>query len=240
MLTIVPVLCLFALIQSIYGVGLLVFGTPFLLLNNFGFDQILGFLLPSSLMISLHQVWAYREKCIKETQLIPFALTGLPIGLLIVFYFDKSFKIMPVVGIALLLAALIRTSQIALNVFIKLLQKFNGYFHFLNAFIHGVSNLGGALLPVYSTSIYKDKTLAVKCTATFYAIYSSAQIFLLFLMEKWQSLQGGVLILPVCFICYWIGGRYSIKIISQKLFDRLALVLFWCIGLILIYRGYVF
>ncbi len=240
MLTIVSVLCFFTFIQSIYGVGLLVFGTPFLMLNHYSFDQTLGLLLPSSLLISLHQVWTYRDEVSIEMHSIPFALAGLPIGLLLVLHSGNQKQIMSYVGLAMLLAALIRTSKLASRVFIKLLEKGSKYFHFINAFIHGVSNLGGALLPVYSTSIYKDKTLALKCTAMFYAIYSSAQIFLLFLMQKRHSLEEGIFFLPFCIICYWIGSRYALKIVPQKLFDRLSLVLFWCIASVLLYRSLTF
>ena len=56
---VVLVLCLvvfvFAVIQSVFGVGLLVFGTPTLLLLGLPFDAVLAY-LPSSIAISLLQV----------------------------------------------------------------------------------------------------------------------------------------------------------------------------------------
>ena len=37
----ITVLLFFAVVQSVYGVGLLIFGTPYLILNNTGFDEAL-------------------------------------------------------------------------------------------------------------------------------------------------------------------------------------------------------
>jgi uncharacterized protein len=45
-----------AAIQSVYGVGLLVFGTPVLLLLGLPFPEVLAYLLPCSIAISTLQV----------------------------------------------------------------------------------------------------------------------------------------------------------------------------------------
>src|SRR5689334_18088908 len=45
-----------AAIQSVFGVGLLVFGTPILLLIGFPFPVVLAYLLPCSLVISTLQI----------------------------------------------------------------------------------------------------------------------------------------------------------------------------------------
>jgi hypothetical protein len=55
-LILVLVVVAFAVLQSVFGVGLLVFGTPTLLLAGFTFAETLGYLLPCSLVISVLQV----------------------------------------------------------------------------------------------------------------------------------------------------------------------------------------
>ena len=54
------VLCLvvvvYATIQSVFGVGLLIFGTPTLLLLGLPFEHLLAYLLPSSIAISGLQI----------------------------------------------------------------------------------------------------------------------------------------------------------------------------------------
>src|ERR687884_1371728 len=46
----------YSVVQSVFGVGLLVFGTPTLLLLGFSFEEVLAYLLPCSLAISVLQV----------------------------------------------------------------------------------------------------------------------------------------------------------------------------------------
>ncbi|WP_244115554.1 hypothetical protein [Burkholderia gladioli] len=50
------IVALLAVVQSIFGMGVLVFGTPTLLLLGFDFTSVLGLLLPSSMAISAIQV----------------------------------------------------------------------------------------------------------------------------------------------------------------------------------------
>ena len=232
------VLSFFAFIQSIYGVGLLIFGTPFLILNAVTFDEALGFLLPSSFLISLHQVFLHRNVIIKETKSIVPALIGLPFGLCLVLQFEQTFKIMPLLGLAMLFAAIIRSSSRAVSTLSRILSANKVKFHFCNAFIHGVSNLGGAFLPVYSSSVYGEKIRSLKCTSTFYLIYSGAQILVLIFMEKSGVFLNGLLLLPLCLFCYWLGGKYVITELSQELFDKLAIAFFWCIGIVLLVRSF--
>ena len=51
------IVLIFSIVQSIFGVGLLLFGTPTLLLLGVGYEQVLWILLPSSITISLYQVF---------------------------------------------------------------------------------------------------------------------------------------------------------------------------------------
>ena len=130
MLITFAVLCFFALVQSIYGVGLLIFGTPFLLLSNTSFDQALGILLPSSFLISLHQVFMHRKYELYEAQSIIPVFLGLPLGLLLVLKLEQDFKIMPVIGLMMLIAAFVRVSEGASRYLANILIKNRGLFHF--------------------------------------------------------------------------------------------------------------
>ena len=99
----IAVLC-FAIVQSVYGVGLLVFGTPYLILNNAGFDdgKLLGFLLPSSFLISFHQVLVHRNVVTAETKSVLPVMVGLPLGLIFALEFGHGANIMPILDIVLL------------------------------------------------------------------------------------------------------------------------------------------
>ena len=52
----VIIIAVFSIVQSIFGVGLLLFGTPTLLLLEYSYSETLWLLLPCSVTISLIQV----------------------------------------------------------------------------------------------------------------------------------------------------------------------------------------
>ena len=53
---IIAVIVVTATIQSIFGIGILLFGTPLLLLGGYDFVNALTVLLPISLLINLFQI----------------------------------------------------------------------------------------------------------------------------------------------------------------------------------------
>ena len=56
-LIIIIIISLFTVVQSLFGIGLLVFGTPTLLLLGYEFTEVLSYLLPPSIVISFCQVY---------------------------------------------------------------------------------------------------------------------------------------------------------------------------------------
>ena len=59
---IVLVIAVFSVVQSIFGVGLLVFGTPTFLLLGVSYVDAVGYLLPSSLLLSFLQTHGFKNK----------------------------------------------------------------------------------------------------------------------------------------------------------------------------------
>ena len=92
-LLLTTVVIFFATVQSLFGVGLLVFGTPTLLLLGYPFETTLALLLPSSLVISAMQIFAGNDriKYFKKMFLVysvPFIIIGLGLVLTEVLIFD--------------------------------------------------------------------------------------------------------------------------------------------------------
>ena len=85
MVTIYILLAFCVLIQSIYGVGLLVFGTPILLIWGLDFTKVLGLLLPSSVLRSIMQIIRKKSPPIVETKMAPVAIVGVIAGIIILF-----------------------------------------------------------------------------------------------------------------------------------------------------------
>ena len=68
-------------------------------------------------------------------------------------------------------------------------------------------------------------------------LYSSAQILVLVFMQKPWVFLDGLLVMPLC-LSYFLGNKHMPMIITQELFDKLAIAVFWCIGTVLLIRSF--
>jgi len=237
MALIFALLSLFVLVQSIYGVGLLVFGTPVLLLAGMPFDHVLGLLLPSSILISTQQLFTLRLQEMHEKRFLWIPIVGIPVGILISLQLSSSTQISIILGLAMIFVAIMRSNEKTLKWVGKLFSKHRRLFHLTNAIFHGYSNLGGTFLSVYSVAIYHDKLQVLRCTALFYLIYGIAQIIVLLAFGKFELFINGLLFLPATILIHNFVGQRSFRAISQPAFHRLATVFFWCIGIVLLFRN---
>jgi uncharacterized membrane protein YfcA len=81
-LTILAVIAALSIVQSFFGMGVLVFGTPTLLLMGYNFITTLGYLLPASFAISLLQVLTAGSNRVPVSRyLYLLCLPGICIGL---------------------------------------------------------------------------------------------------------------------------------------------------------------
>jgi len=156
-----------AVIQSLFGVGVLLFGTPILLLFGYDFITILIILLPISLIINSFQLVLsfkdidfvfYKNMLIYST---PF------IVIFLFFVTSTKININLFVGIFLILIAI----QAQLPSVSKQLNKMMKYESIYLAFmgvIHGLTNLGGSLLTaiILNKDLPKNKSRAtIACTS---------------------------------------------------------------------------
>ena len=90
------------ILQSIAGVGILVVGTPLLLLLNYSIIQIMSFLLPISLLTSLFNIFFIKLVNKKKTKFqldvdikkifFLYCLPGVFLGIMIIKYFQNYRK----------------------------------------------------------------------------------------------------------------------------------------------------
>ena len=64
----VGIVALLAIVQSVFGMGILVFGTPTLLLMGYDFTSVLGLLLPASVSISAVQAGSARRRAVPAAE----------------------------------------------------------------------------------------------------------------------------------------------------------------------------
>ena len=166
----IELIIIFALIavQSIFGVGLLLFGTPSLLLLGYDFANTLNILIPVSITISAVQFFKSKVKdriFIKDYNIfcIPFLIIFLFIALKFNYLFDFRF----LVALLLIFSSVLILNKKKFSSFKQMIFKIKNLILIVIGLIHGLTNMGGSFLAIYSTLISKS----IKEVARYYISY---------------------------------------------------------------------
>ena len=178
-LDILAVVVLTATIQSLLGVGVLLLGTPILLLLGYPFVTALAVLLPISLSISLLQV-SRHYACIDPQFYKKVLSWSVPCVVLSLFLVTRTVtNIGVIVGLFLIIVSLKNVSE-RMNRFIASMVRYERTYFLAMGIVHGLTNLGGALLAaiVHGKNYAKDAARAT--TAASYATFVVFQLLTLF------------------------------------------------------------
>ena len=202
-----------SILQSIVGVGILLFGTPTFLILGYSYTDTLVMLLPASISISLFQIFGKFDIVRTKSAILIYTLPMVVISLSAILYLKFSIDIKKVVGLMLILLGLVRVSDY-LKHLLKNIVISNRYFYCaLMGFVHGVSNMGGGLLVLFMDSMFKLKDEIRTNIAFGYLLFGIVQIFVLvvFSIESFTIMS---LMLPFVAIItyYFVGNRISNKI----------------------------
>ena len=172
----------FIVFQSIFGIGLLLFGTPTLLVFGYTFPETLSLLLPISISISLFQFFFSSKKdfrFIKKFNI--FCLPSLIISIYFILNIYQQFDFKLFISIIITLITLI-------SFFYKKLKIKNEHtiFYLVTiGIIHGISNLGGTLLSILSVSLNRnDKVLSRFFISYGYLSMAISQYIVLYFMDE--------------------------------------------------------
>jgi len=179
---IILILCIF---QSVFGVGLLLFGTPVFLMLDYGFISTLMTVLPVSITISLFQIM--HKKNLNKNRMKEFNLQSLPflfIFLILSIYTDLI-DIKLCVSILLIISSLITLSENKIIQWKKYILEHKKYFLIFIGSIHGYTNMGGGFLSIFSSIIYENnKFLARSYIAYGYFIMGIIQYITILIFSK--------------------------------------------------------
>ena len=168
-----------AVIQSIFGVGVLLFGTPILLLLGYDFINALSVLLPISIAINSLQI-------IKHYQFIDTSfykhvlIYSIPLVVLFLFFVSTAkFNISLLIGGFLVLVALKSYFPVVEQALEKMVKYERTYLAVMGL-IHGLTNLGGSLLTAIVHGKNYDKNTTRVTVAICYATFAVFQLATLF------------------------------------------------------------
>ena len=155
-------------IQSVFGVGLLLFGTPSFLLFGYDFANTINILMPVSITISALQF--FRSKIndvnfLKEYNL--FCLPFLVLFLIIALKYKDFFHFKFLVAILLIVSSILILNKKRFSNFKAIFFKLKKLMLIGIGCVHGLTNMGGSFLAIYSTLLSKN----VKELARYYICY---------------------------------------------------------------------
>lgn len=227
-----------SVIQSIFGVGVLLFGTPMLLLFGYDFINALIVLLPISIAINSFQL-------LKHYQHIDLGfyknvlIFTIPFVVLFLFFVTRSeVNIGILVGTFLVFVAL-KSYSATVERTLESMVKYEKIYLAVMGVVHGLTNLGGSLLTaiVHGKNYSKDVTRVT--VAVCYATFAVFQILtLMFLTEGFEvSYSDNMAFLQVGVIMFLITEELVYTGIENEKYSKIFAVFLLASGISLIMKS---
>jgi len=209
----VIIIAVFSIVQSIFGVGLLLFGTPTLLLLGYSYSETLWLLLPCSVTISLIQVVNDYKLIEAKKKAVYLVIPTLVLSLALVVIYANGINITRIVGILLLLIGVIRFSSKLQALLASMVKKHIHMYYIIIGVVHGISNMGGGPLSILMSTIYSKKEIIRANVAFIYLILAIFQLVVLSIISN-TSLRSEVMwLIPISLVAYIFTSR----LISPKI-----------------------
>jgi len=219
---IILIITLFSVIQSVFGMGILIFGTPTLLLMGYSFGDVLSILLPPSLAISTIQF--YRQDHTKKEfirMLLTYCLPCLILALLWSFVQQQRVSLYLVIATILLISAASRLSRHASTLLHRVIEKNRRAYLVVMGFTHGSTNMGGSLLSTYAVSQHKQKHAVLNCVVTGYLLFGIVQLLTLSYVEALSVNYQTILNCTIATIAFLVLGNRIFTSFSDKIYQKI-------------------
>jgi hypothetical protein len=225
-----------AVVQSVFGVGILLFGTPVLLLLGLPFPAVLAYLLPCSIVVSVLQIvttggltWEPIRR-----QFATFALPAVLVGTVVALLVGTPHETKLLVGATLLLTALIRVGSLRGAVEGRIRAHLRPMMVGLGL-LHGLSNLGGGVLAVIVGSCFVDKSAIRRHIAFAYAAMAIIQLSVVLVLDRVHVQIVLLLCLPaLAGAVYLLIGQRAFRAVSQRAYQFGLTGMIACFGLVLV------
>jgi len=158
----VIIIAVFSVVQSIFGVGLLVFGTPTLLLLGYSYSETLWLLLPCSVTISLIQVVNDYKLIEAKKRAVYLVIPTLVLSLALVVTYENGINITRIVGVLLLLIGVIRFSSKLQALLSSTVKKHIQIYYIIIGVVHGYLIWEGGLYQYLCRQFIPKKKLFVQ------------------------------------------------------------------------------
>lgn len=237
-LTILAVIAVFSVVQSLFGMGVLVFGTPTLLLMGYDFITTLGYLLPASFAISLLQVIAQGAERVKASKyLYLLCVPGIGVGLWLAEASPLASWTNLLIGGTLILSALVRFWSPPRRVVAAFLEKNFPVYHLIMGLVHGMTNLGGALLAILASGTSTDKDEIRNTVSLYYLAFSTVQmLFLSIVMGHADLFFSNLAAAGVSALIYLLIGKRIFNLTSNPVYNTALTIFIAAYGVVVLLK----
>ena len=211
------ILAVITISQSLFGVGILLWGTPIFLFLGENFIQTLTLLLPLSLMVSFLQISQSLNQIDKSIffRCLKYSIPGIFVGLNVILIYRPDINLL--VGIILVACVCLKTNVLS-QVIHRAVSKFDTLFVFIIGLIHGLSNLGGPLL-VLRVSLEKFVKETFRTTiASIYLLFAIIQLSIITFNIGYIEISITYFLFTA--VIYFFSNRYIFVKISETLYER--------------------
>lgn len=165
-------------VQSIFGVGVLLFGTPILLVLGYEFVTALTILLPISLTINLLQVGRHAQAINLSfyRRVLTLSVPCIMVSLFLVTKIKLNIGVL--VGLFLIFVAL-KSVYPPFQRLLDSMIRYDRLYFVAMGIIHGLTNLGGSLLTAILHAKQYDKDVTRATAAASYGTFALFQLITL-------------------------------------------------------------
>ena len=226
------ILIAISIIQSVIGVGILLFGTPIFLLMGYTFFETLVFLLPISIVISLMTIIQNGGVKLRPNSVI-LVVIFIIIGTYFAIEKIQDFSIL-IIALTLIVTFILNLIS-SLKITDKLFKEKNIILSFIGL-LHGITNQGGALLLWFFNSTHESKVVIRGNIAMLYGIMATFQLLTLLSIDTLATIKLLNLNNIVAPITSFFIGAYFFKNISGEIFKQIVNAFIGIFGISLLYK----
>ena len=227
------------IIQSIFGVGLLLFGTPSFLILGYDFANTINILMPVSITISFLQFFKSKikdQKFINEYNLfcLPFLVFFLVIALK--FKYILNFKLL--VGLLLVFSSILILNKKRFSSFKETFFKLKKLVLISIGCVHGLTNMGGSFLAIYSTLVSQNKKEITRYYICYGYLIMGILQYITVLFLSYNSLEFTKLFYILLALIIYFPSQILFKNVKDKKFSKYINIIALTYGLIILLTYY--
>ncbi|HIG64835.1 MAG: TSUP family transporter [Gammaproteobacteria bacterium] len=235
---ILAALIITTMIQSLFGVGILLFGTPLLLLLGYDFSYTLSVLLPISIAINLLQV-------VKHYHLINLdlykniLLYSIPFIVFFLFIITNiKVNIGLLIGLFLIFVAL-KNFFPRIEQSLRTMIRYEKLYLMMMGIVHGITNLGGSLLTALVHEQGHSKNITRVTIAICYATFAAFQLLTLYVIgyESGMSYTDNMLLLQISVVVFLFTEEFLYTQIDNQKYAQLFAIFLAISGVLLIFKS---